>query len=182
MRVKAVKAKNYRTLENFQTEFASDYSTLSGHNNAGKSAIIRLLVLLFQHMPRPGPDPGLDYVDDRTQWVKNNPAIHISYALSLSRKNDHSLISFIEKFSKRQMGDDVELNVSVTVGQQDKVKWSMSIGAGSIADTDAAEILTKLRSSNAMFLHNAPHEVSEYFFLRGQTCKCVPRSSLHRGV
>ena len=48
MRLKEISAKNYRTLQDIVLNFAPDYCTLSGKNNAGKSCIIRLLCHLME--------------------------------------------------------------------------------------------------------------------------------------
>ena len=48
MRLKEIKTKNYRTLEDLTLSFTKNYCTISGRNNAGKSCVISLLSLLFR--------------------------------------------------------------------------------------------------------------------------------------
>ncbi|WP_370638910.1 AAA family ATPase [Croceicoccus sp. Ery5] len=47
--IKSLTAKNFRTLEDFKVSFRSGYCTLSGQNNAGKSAIVRIIEYFLQN-------------------------------------------------------------------------------------------------------------------------------------
>jgi putative ATP-dependent endonuclease of the OLD family len=84
MRLTAIVAKNYRTLEDINLQFAKNYCTISGRNNAGKSCVIRLLSTLFRIRPTyvwAADDPNFDYKEDKTQWVKQAGPIQVEFVL-----------------------------------------------------------------------------------------------------
>jgi predicted ATP-binding protein involved in virulence len=87
MRLRAIRATNYRTLENIDLAFSPAYCTLSGKNNAGKPGIVRLIInLLGNPQVRPYlPDEyTFEYKEDLTQWVKGNPPITVECTLGIS--------------------------------------------------------------------------------------------------
>jgi putative ATP-dependent endonuclease of the OLD family len=102
MRLLSLATKNFRTLEDIKLSFAKNYCTISGKNNAGKSSVIRLLSLLFRLRGSPPwleEDLQFSYKEDRTQWAKPNESIDVSYDLELTKEDDPSLISFVEKMA-----------------------------------------------------------------------------------
>lgn len=167
MRLTKLSAKNYRTLENIELDFTTDYCTISGHNNAGKSSVIRLLRHLLEQ-PSPGPDSvTLGYDVDRTQWRKNNGPVAVDYRLCLSRADDPALLTFVEKITKRTLSDSV-VNCDVQIRHtSNKRSQTVTIDAEPVADADSREILRKIRSSNCLFLHNSTLSSQDYFMFRG---------------
>jgi len=96
MQLKSITTKNYRTLHDLTLTFSNNYCTISGRNNAGKSCVIRLLSALFRaraRYPWQVDEIGLDYKDDKTQWVKDTAPILASFSLEITRHEDPALIS-----------------------------------------------------------------------------------------
>lgn len=52
MKLRTLRAENYRTLQDTLLTFSSNYCAISGKNNAGKSSVIRLLSILFRRGDR----------------------------------------------------------------------------------------------------------------------------------
>ena len=167
MRLKGISAKNYRTLEDIVLRFSPDYCTLSGKNNAGKSCIIQLLSHLLQPRQRFWHDDfSLDYSDDRTQWVKDGDAITIVWDIILFGSDDPALITLIKSVSNYTSdSSEVALSVKIDVEESGN-KTSVAVDGRRLEERASRDLITKLRSSNCMFLHNSAEHTSPYIFDR----------------
>jgi putative ATP-dependent endonuclease of OLD family len=172
MRLKSVTTKNYRTLHDLTLTFSDNYCTISGRNNAGKSCVIRLLSALFRassRYPWQVAETGLDYKEDKTQWIKDTLPILVSFSLEITRQEDPALISFIEKIASKKIAKpSVTLNIAYTVSDSDVVVVSITIDGEGVDDKAAKEIDKRIKDSNLLFLYNSttPHE--DFIFGRGR--------------
>lgn len=168
MRIRRIKARNYRTLEDLELRFSDNYCTLSGRNNAGKSAVIRLLIGLLHpaiYDPWELKEEVLRYKDDKTQWVKDNNLIEVTFELLLSRSDDPALISFIERISSKALpGDLIVLTATYIQAETGSATRRMTIQNEDVDDKAAREIEKRLQGSNLLFLYNStsPHEAFYY--------------------
>ncbi len=167
MRIKSIYAKNYRTIEDLTINFSSGFCTISGRNNAGKSCIIRLLSKLFQ------PEPSLpwitnntfDYKQDKTQWIRSNDPITITYQVELTKLEDPALISFIEKIASVPIdAGEVPLQIQYTIREGDAQSINIQIDNKPIDDQAAKEIDKKIKDSNLLFLYNSTSANEEIYF------------------
>ncbi len=171
MRLKSIKTKNYRTLEDLKLSFRGNYCTISGRNNAGKSSVIRLLTDLFQAGPSSpwSHSDEVDYVDDKTQWVKDSPAILVTYDLLLAKGEDPALIAFVEQMSSQQAaGEQMSLSVSYNLDASEGLTVSVSVDGAPLDEKLSKEVRKKIRSSNLLFLYNSTTPHDQYFFGRSR--------------
>jgi putative ATP-dependent endonuclease of the OLD family len=172
MRLKSIKTKNYRTLQDLTIEFSKNYCTISGRNNAGKSCVIRLLSTLFRvgaRYPWQLADSGFDYKDDKTQWIKDAEPIRVSFSIEITKAEDPALISFIEKIASKRIGKpSVVLCVSYSISPADDISASVTVDGDKVDDKAAKEIDKRIKDSNLLFLYNSttPHE--DFIFGRGR--------------
>ena len=172
MRVDHIRAKNYRTLEDVTVEFSSNYCTISGHNNAGKSCMISLIGhLLDEPDSRPwiSGDEGLTYKDDKTKWVSGTPNIGLEYKLQISLIEDQVLADFI----KRQSGlafekDHIDSLVNIVVDPSVYIVNTVYVNDINVSAPVANDILDKIRSAKTLFLHNSTREQSDYYYRAGR--------------
>ena len=160
MRLKELSAKNYRTLQDILLRFEPDYCTLSGKNNAGKSCVIRLLGYLMEPSRRPwgAEEFHLDYREDRTQWAPTEAQINVKWTIVLSSDDDPAMIAFIETVSKQEITSS-EVEVVVNVEAEASVTRTTVVADGSpLGERPSREFVTKLRSSNCLFLHNSAEQ------------------------
>lgn len=70
MRITALTAKNFKTLEDISIKFENNYCAISGINNSGKSSLIKLILNLLYSGERPWASDyeGFDFIEDKTQW------------------------------------------------------------------------------------------------------------------
>lgn len=159
MRLLSIAAQNYRTLEDTTLNFALHYCTISGRNNAGKSAVIRLISTLFRNRRTPfwaAEFQRFDYKRDKTQWVKNPDPTRISYALQLTRDSDAALVSFIEKIASIEIEEGTtKLVVSYTISESGGIAVSTSNDGRQHDEKAAKEIEKRIQDSNSLFLYNS---------------------------
>ncbi len=172
MRLESITTKNYRTLQDIKVEFSRNYCTISGRNNAGKSCVIRLLSTLFRsdaRYPWQISDIGFDYNEDKTQWVKEEEPIEVSFGVEITKKEDPALISFIEKIASRTIDKSTStLNISYTISSVDEVSTSVSIDGNKVDDKAAKEIDKRIKDSNLLFLYNSTTRHEDFIFRRGR--------------
>lgn len=172
MRLKSITTKNYRTLRDLTLSFSDDYCTISGRNNAGKSCVIRLLSALFSvrsRYPWQLSESGLDYKEDKTQWVKESDPILATFSLEVTRLEDPALISFIEKIATKELDkQQVTLCVSYSVSDSDEQTISISVDGEEVEHKAAKEIDKRIKDSSLLFLYNSTTRHEEFFFGRGR--------------
>lgn len=172
MRLKSVATKNYRTLHNLTLSFSNNYCTISGRNNAGKSCVIRLLSGLFQartRYPWQIDESGLDYKDDKTQWISDTTPISVSFLLEITKHEDPALIAFIEKIASRDLANPTaELCVAYSVSENNGTTVSISVDGERVDDAAAREIDKRVKDSNLLFLYNSTTRHDDYFYGRGR--------------
>lgn len=166
MRINQLTAKNYHTLENVTATFSGNYCTLSGKNNAGKSAIIGLLESLFssrQPTLLGGEEPDFIYAADHTQWAKEGTPIEIEYRIELTAKDDPALIAAIGKLAEKSMSDDpVALVFTYSISKDDQRTLKVSVGSEEVRDDAAKEIEKRIKNANLLFQHNSTNKRNDY--------------------
>jgi putative ATP-dependent endonuclease of the OLD family len=181
MRLRRIYAENYRTLVQAEFDFLSDYCTISGKNNAGKSAILRLLDNLLkvqERVPWGGQDNTLDYQEDVTQWVKDKPSIHVSYELCISREDDPALVVFVEKIAELEITEkEATLKINLTLDSTDNLTTEVAIDGTTATEQAAKEIVKKLQGSESLFLHNSTTH-QDFYFGGGRRAKAMYEFSL----
>lgn len=126
MKVDKVIVQNYRTLENIEIEFSGYYTAISGQNNAGKTALIKVLRETFKDHLRDrftfGRDEELSYQEDKTQWVSGTPDIVFDYLITISKESDPGLFQFIEKFNEDPIAEEnISLRVKLSHNYKDDI-------------------------------------------------------------
>jgi putative ATP-dependent endonuclease of OLD family len=172
MKLRRIKVNNYRTLKSTELHFHNDYCTISGKNNAGKSAVIKLFCNLFnQHNNKPwlADQESIDLKEDKTQWIKGNETIEIQYELDLIGSDDAALIAFVNKISgKSNDNQNSSLIIDFRVLTADSIDKSVKLDGQTVDDQAGKEIIKKLLSSNLLFLHNSASHHEDYYYGRGR--------------
>jgi predicted ATP-dependent endonuclease of OLD family len=167
MKLITLTAKNYRTLENIEVSFNSDYCTISGPNNAGKSSIVRMVDYLFRssesRAPYFGPPQYPEYSDNITKWIQEDDDIYLSYKIQASRKDDRGLFQYLEKTANTQK-DDLIIEVSFTISNDEKEKILVTVDGKRFERYDARELIRKIRSLRTLYVHDPSHLDRNYLF------------------
>ncbi len=168
VRIHKIHAKNYRALEDITVDFASDYCAISGHNNAGKSCVIQLILYLLTTDDTPWKiGSSISYDDDKTQWNKSNDDIVVEYTLSINKKDDSALAAIIEKLSASTLPEgNIELFVKINVNKEDNRETHITANGVELDNVGRREFLKSLRTSNNLISHNSTDHPDEYFMGR----------------
>ena len=167
MRIREISAHNYRTLQDIVIRFAPHYCTLSGKNNAGKSSVIRLLSYLMEPRRRPWhtEEYSMAYREDFTQWSTKKEKIIIQWNIVLLSSDDPALIAFIETFAETELtGAEVDVTISEEI-DTNTTQTSVSVDGVILDERPSREIVTKLRRSNCLFLHNSADQGNPFVYM-----------------
>lgn len=159
MKIRAIEAKNFRTLENFQLSFTADYCTLSGQNNAGKTAVVRAI----QHFLM-GDDnsyiyrreeQSVNFSRDHTQWSQTD-IIKLSLLVDVFREEDSDVFFVVNKFSPEELqGSSVSLLLEQHFKSDGSTAVRCKIGSHDVDPRTASEIIKKLKSASSLIIHNS---------------------------
>lgn len=171
MKLKSISTSNYRSLEDVALTFCDNYCTISGRNNAGKSSVIRLLSEAF----RPGRryyhrrDEGFAYGDDRTQWLKDSPHIEVCYKITLNKKEDPALISFVEKIAEQTIeSESATLALKYLTEESGSMSISVDVDGVNVDVKAAKEIDKRIKDSEILFLYNSTTPPEQYYYGPGR--------------
>jgi len=170
MKITAIRASNFRTLEDFSVEFRPTYCALSGRNNAGKSAVVSIIQFFlnsddgFRYLPF---QERFSYSADATQW-SNAEKMSICIEIDINKHDDSELFFFIDKFSAKKLTDD-DVIVSLTQSYSKDGAESLSCSIDGISGDiqTASEILKKLKTSGNLIVHNSTQNNREIFYSGG---------------
>lgn len=172
MRINKITATNFRTLEDIEVNFESYYSTISGHNNAGKSCLVRLIRNLLGNERSLWIYQGgsaFSYRSDYTHWRSEESSIEIEYFITLNREDDSGLLVFVERFlSKKVEGDLIEIQISYSLRSDGSDAWTVIVSGGDTDSEFSREFINKLRTANTLLIHNSTEELRDRYFGGGR--------------
>ncbi len=167
MKLREVGAKCFRTLEDLSIEFRDDYCTLSGRNNAGKTAIVTIIRHFLDDEDRPylHGENSLSFARDHTQWSPTEE-MEISVKLELHRHDDAEVFFVVDKFTPAPIKGDVA-HVTLTEKFVDAGESHIAclVNGTDLDGQNASEIAKKLKSAANLVVHNstAPNRRLYYF-------------------
>ena len=172
MKVLQVSAKNYRTLVDFSHTFPRAYCTISGQNNSGKSAVIRLLNhFLIQHERYYVYQDGIiTYERDKTQWVESED-LTLGIKMAIGKEEDSEIYFILNSFTPEKLvEDEVILEITEVIKAKRTSELTVIVQGHTVDTQTASAILKKLRSSKTLYIHNSTnHSGSPYYYEQGLT-------------
>ena len=168
MRIRKLDLKNYRTFESLELNFPAFYAAICGQNDAGKSNIIRaLLILLGPEEPfyRRRRSRDIDVETDFPKWLPpNNRAIEISCTIEVDKDADAGLYSFLKEWLEiDQEPQQITLVPRVRKSEKDAYEITVSVGEREFSGLKAQEVQKRLRST--LLVHNSTEHDSIYSFI-----------------
>lgn len=169
MKLRRVMARNFRTLENIDIPFDGDYCTLSGRNNAGKTAVVSIMRYFLDGEDRPYffGEGNLSFSKDKTQWAKVED-MEISIQLELHRHDDAEVFFVLEKFSTKRSGDIAKVMLSETFYSSGKSKLTCAVDGAELEDQNSSEIFKKLKSALNLVVHNSTLPNRRVYYISGE--------------
>lgn len=170
MKIKAVRAKNFRTLEDFELRFEDLYCTISGQNNAGKTAVIRVIQDFFE--ANEGryyyeETPGIDFARDHTQWSTSDDMI-VSINVEIDRHDDSEVFFLIEKFTPSDItGSSILVTLKKVFDKDGEETFHCEVGDVNLDAHSSSEVFKKFRSANNLVVHNSTRQNWRLYYNRG---------------
>lgn len=168
MRIRKLDLKNYRTFESLELNFPDFYAAICGQNDAGKSNIIRaLLILLGPEEPfyRRRRSRDIDVETDFPKWLPSSDrTIEISCTIEVDKDADAGLYSFLKEWLEiDQELQQITLVPKVIKSEKDSYEVTISVGEREFSGLKAQEVQKRLRST--LLVHNSTEHDSIYSFI-----------------
>lgn len=170
MQIKEVTAKNFRTLENFQTNFTNLFCTISGQNNAGKTGIVSIIRhFLDEHDTgyRFGEN-AISFQKDYTQWA-SEPVMEISIRVELSRNDDTEVFFVIDKFSPAPIeGDIARVRLTERFAKDGSKTPLCRVNGQDLDVQNSSEVFKKMKTASNLVVHNSTNPEKQMYYFSGE--------------
>lgn len=165
MIIERVFAVNFRTLENISIQMHPFYCTLSGQNNAGKSAIVSIITHFLQGEEQSFylGEEDFDFTRDRTQWVKDD-FFTVGLELKVGKHSDSELHFVLTKLAEIQFDENIKIQIEKTFKSQESEKIKCIVNGTELDTRTAGEILKKLKGPSSLVVHNSTKPSRRYLF------------------
>lgn len=167
MKITAIRAVGYRTLEDFEINFRPNFCALSGRNNAGKSTVISIIQHFldgseeFKYFSRRNE---ISHASDATQWL-DNETMSLEIDIDLNRQGDSELYFFVDKFSPMKLEDeDIILSLKQTFQKGNAERIECRINGTELDNQTSREIQKKFKTSANLIVHNSTHNTRSVYW------------------
>lgn len=170
MKLREVGAKSFRTLEDLSIEFKDDYCTLSGRNNAGKTAIVTIIRHFLDDEDRPyiHGENSLSYNRDHTQWSSTED-MEISIRLELDRHDDAEVFFVVEKFASVPIeGDVARVRLTEKFFGTGESQLGCRVNGDDLDSQNSSEIAKKLKAAANLVVHNSTAPSRRLYYFSGE--------------
>ena len=170
MKLLEVNAKNFRTRENLSIKFIDSYCTLSGHNNAGKTAIVTIIrhFLDEKDWPYSHGENSLSYDRDHTQWSSTED-MEISIQLELDRHDDAEVFFIVDKFASVSIqGNVARVRLIEKFFSTGDTQLSCRVNGNDLDSQNSSEIAKKLKAAANLVVHNSTAPSRSLFYFSGE--------------
>lgn len=169
MKLREVSTKNFRTLEDLTISFDDNYCTLSGRNNAGKTAVVTIIRhFLDDERSYLHGENSLSFDRDRTQWATCDE-MSISIRLELDRHDDAEVFFVVDRFASEKIkGDTARVRLTETFTAGENSTLTCRLNGNDLDNQTASEIAKKLKSSANLVVHNSTVPAGRLYYLFGE--------------
>lgn len=170
MKLREVGAKNFRTLEDLTINFDADYCTLSGRNNAGKTAVVTIIRhFLDDEREHFHGENSLAFERDRTQWTECDE-MSVSIRLEVDRHDDAEVFFAVDKFAPQIIeGDTAFVRLTETFKSDGESVMTCRLNSNDLDGQTTSAIAKTLKSSATLVVHNSTVPTGRrYYYISGE--------------
>ena len=170
MKLREVGAKSFRTLEDLTVQLVDNFCTLSGRNNAGKTAIVTIIRHFLDDEDRPYlyGENQLSFARDHTQWSTTDE-MEISVRLELHRHDDAEVFFVVEKFATVPIeGDTARVRLTETFDKDGEKSLVCRVNGTDLDSQNSSEIAKKLKSAANLVVHNSTVPSRRLYYFSGE--------------
>lgn len=170
MKIISIEAENFRTLKSINLKFKDGYCAISGKNNAGKSAIIKIIQHFFDQSDDErvyfGVKESISFARDATQWDDVN-SISVSIEVQLNKKDDSEVFFLVNTLIKKQIeAEDIIVKLTQSFSKDGSSSIICKVEGDDVEGREASEILKKFRSASNLVVHNSTTPSKNLYYLR----------------
>lgn len=182
MKIQSIHARNFRTLENFDLNLRPNYCAISGKNNAGKTAIIKIVQYFFDDRDEsrayPPHNYSVSFQKDATQWVADKKEdMEISITTQLDRNDDSEVFFVVQTFSDQTIAENqVTVKISQIFRKDGTTTLTCRVGKKEVEGQKASEILKKFRSASNLVVHNSTSPSRHFYYMGGSMTEVLAAS------
>lgn len=177
MKIISLKARNFRTLKSIDLNFRNGYCAISGKNNAGKSAIIKIIQHFFDNRDEErmfwGERESILFARDATQWEELND-ISVSIEVQLNKNDDSEVFFVVNTYTKREgEADDLIVKLTQNFYKDGSSSIICKVEGNDVEGQEASEILKKFRSASNLVVHNSTTTSRNLFYHRDSLTEII---------
>ncbi|WP_122050147.1 ATP-dependent endonuclease [Asaia bogorensis] len=165
-------ANNFRTFSKFSLDIPHNYVAISGKNNAGKTAILRIIQHFLTDDANSSFSPfnsEISFTRDCTQWVAAEAEdMSISLTIEIDHHQDSEVFFVVKTFSS--IDEDIKkirISMSQKYNKGGGSQISCIVNEKEIEGQKASEVLKKIRSASNMVVHNSTNPERNIFYAGG---------------
>lgn len=170
MRITSIQAKNFKTLKDVTVRLPTFYNTISGRNNAGKSALVRIIREFFEDETDRFPFELEEhaYKDFRTQWEKDDAEVSLAVDFEIDTAADSELALFIKDLSPSPLnGNILKLRIEKNF-RPSGTETKFIANNIKFDERKSVEIGKKLKSVSNLFVYNSTSPEKTLHFTGGR--------------
>jgi putative ATP-dependent endonuclease of the OLD family len=163
MKLKSIKIKNYRTIDELELEFPLSYTALCGENDSGKTNVIRAIREMMKDDESPYYPGGeeVSLKDDFPKWHDvplDQRKIQITLTLEAEKERDAGLYHFlVRQLQLEDSPSTLELKIDATYShEKSSPSVTVIINGKEHSGLEAQEVFKKLQTSQSILFHNSP--------------------------
>jgi putative ATP-dependent endonuclease of the OLD family len=175
-----ITSQNFRTLEEISISFSSEYCTVSGQNNSGKSNVFRIIRSMFGVSSSifAFGDDSLTYNEDVTKW-KNGSNIETTIEIEICSLDDSGICKYISRIVARELtAGKHKLLIKYTYSPDEALKIEVSLDGEALDADRARDVDRRLKQSRCVEFHNSPTNQSFQMFSGGRSLRVLHGSRL----
>lgn len=171
MKICCIKASNFRTLENFELRLQPNYCAISGKNNAGKSAIVKIIQYFLddrdEYRYSHPAARGISFSKDCTQWTRGDE-VKLGIEVEIHRENDSEVFFVVETFCDHKIENNlISIKIEQIIAKSGDNSLSCIIDDEVMDVQKASEILKKLRAAANLVVHNSTRPSHRLYYAGG---------------
>lgn len=169
MKICKITSRNFRTLEDFELNLQPNYCAISGKNNAGKSAIVKIIQYFFSDRDEdiffPHEKPSISFSKDHTQWSQGKE-IEIAVEVELHRTDDSEVFFLTSTFTEHEIKKDIiKIKLSQKISEDNSQVLFCNVDGEEVERQKASEILKKFRTASNLVVHNSTAPDRSFYYL-----------------
>lgn len=174
MKIRALRVSNYRSIENLDLTFPSNFSAICGANDSGKTNIIRAIRALLRE-DEPSlftQEEKISFKEDFPKWLPSDQqvkGIKVGVKISVSSGDDIGLHQFLIR-QLNLVSPPAVLDFEIDIfydHEKTEPQVKVRVGDKDYQGLEAQEVLKKIQTSKGVLFHNSTEVGRQILYREG---------------